>query len=59
MTAPCDQQKPVAEKYAHVCMYSPFIKITYILTFPIASLEQLLRTISCAASWTMISFCPK
>ena len=40
-------------------MYSPLqIKITYILTFPSASLEQLLRTISDAAFWTRSSFAP-
>ena len=31
------------EKDVLDCMYSPFTKITYILTFPSASLEQRLR----------------
>ena len=55
MTAPCDYQKPhetsrnLLETYMFDCMYSPFTKITYILTFPPTSLEQFLRALSQAS----------
>ena len=44
-TAFLDQQKLLAEKYVLDYMYSPFIKITKILSFPTTSLEQFLRAI--------------
>ena len=37
-------------KYVLYCMYSPFTKITYVLSFPPTSLKQFLRAIVSAAS---------
>lgn len=51
MTVPCDWQKlheitrNLLEKYVLDCMYSPFIKISYILTFRPASSGQFLRAV--------------
>ena len=53
MTIYCDLQKEsfmeisreLLEKYVLDCANSPFTKITHIITFPLASLEQSLRAI--------------
>ena len=58
LTAPCDQQKTSAKNYVLDCMYSPFTKITHILTFSPASLEQFLRAISDAVSWAAVLILP-
>ena len=39
------QQKLSAKKKVLDCMYSPFTKITCILSFPPTSLEQFLRAV--------------
>ena len=59
LTAPCDQQKTSAKNYVLDCMYSPFTKITHILTFSPASLEQFLRAISDAVSWAAVLILPQ
>ena len=41
------------------CMYSPFTKITYILIFLPASLEQFLRAIWDAVSWAAVLILPQ
>ena len=45
-----ETSKNLLEKYVLDCMYSPFIKIICILTFPPASLELFLRAI-----WSVVS----
>ena len=47
------------EKYMLDCMHSPFTKITYILTFPPASLEQFLRAIWDAVSQAAVLILPQ
>ena len=41
------------------CLYSPFTKITYILTFSLTSLEQFLRAIWGAVSWAAVLILPQ
>ena len=59
LTAPCDQQKTSAKIYVLDCMYSPFTKVTHILTFSPASLEQFLRAICDAVSWAAVLILPQ
>ena len=59
LTAPCDQQKASAKNYVLDCMYSPFTKITYILTFSLATLEQFLRAICDAVSRAAVLILPQ
>ena len=40
-------------------MYSPFTKITYILSFPAISLEQFLKAFEVLSPGLPSSFCPK
>ena len=47
------------KKYVLECMYSPFTKITCILTFPPASLEQFLRAIWEAVSQAIVLILPQ
>ena len=46
-------------KYMLDCMYSPFTKITYILSLPLTSLEQFLRARWGAVSWASILILPQ
>ena len=46
-------------KYMLDCMHSPFIKITYILSLPLTSLEQFLRAILGAVSWGAMLILPQ
>ena len=46
------------EKYVLDCMYSPFTKTMYILTFHPASLDQFLRTIHSAVSQSAVLILP-
>ena len=57
-TVPCDQQKPSAKirAWLHVL---PVTKITHILTFPLYSLQQFLRVIWSAVSWTIVFILPQ
>ena len=65
MTVPHDQQKllktsrNLQEKYVPNCMYSPFSKISYILTLPPASFEQFLKAIWRAVSWVAVLILPQ
>ena len=63
MIISCDYQKlhetsRLSIKYALACTYSPFTKITYMLSIPSTSLEQFLRaiwgTISLAAVFILL-----
>ena len=47
------------KKYVLDCVYSPFTKITYILTFPPVSLEQFFRSIWNAVSWAVVLIFPR
>ena len=47
------------KKYVLDCIYSPFTKITYILSVPTTSLERFLRAIWGAVSWTAILILPQ
>ena len=46
-------------KYVLDGTYSPFTKITYILSFPSTSLEQSLRAIGGAVSWAAVLILPQ
>ena len=52
--APHGHQKPSVKNNVLKSMYSTFAKITYALTFPLASLEQFLRAIQGAVSWATV-----
>ena len=61
MTVPCDWQKlheitrNLLKKYVLDCIYSPFIKISYILTFRPASSGQFPRAIwGAVVSWAAV-----
>ena len=59
MTAPHDQQKPLAKKYVLDCMYSPFTKITFILTLPLPLWSSLSELSEVLFPRLQSSFCPK
>ena len=49
-----ETSRNLLERYVHDCMYSLFTKISYILTFPAASLEQFLRAVLGAVPWAAV-----
>ena len=65
MNIPHDQQKlyetsrNLPKKYVLDCMYSPFTKISPILSFPAASLEQFLKAIQGAVSQAPVLILPQ
>ena len=44
----------ILQIYVFNCMYPPFTKITYILTFPASSSDQFLRVIWDAVPWALV-----